>query len=73
MIRAVSAIDTPGPLDEQARVLLERVLAQKPVVIGIVFQSANSSDMLTLPAADMVERGIADWMQDNFPRKGEDE
>lgn len=74
MIRVVDGkSDAPGPLDEQARAMLERILAHKPFAIGIIYESAASSDFMTLPPGDMMERGIADWIGDNFPRKPDDE
>lgn len=65
MIRIVKQDgDTPevGPIDREARALLERVLAQKPLAIGIVWESADTTDFQVVPSIDCVRRGLAEML-----------
>lgn len=47
-----------GPLDDEARALLERILALRPLALCIVYETAVMRDFDCLPKLELIENGL---------------
>ena len=61
MIRVVGGKEDegPGPIDQEARELLERVLLKRPLVLGIVWEAGSNVDFVCVPPLESVAYGLA--------------
>ena len=48
----------PGPIDAEARTLLDRVLEHKPLTVGIVWQNATSAGFWVYPPIPALYKGL---------------
>lgn len=60
-LRVVSdGSDGTGPLDAEARALLERILALKPLALVIVYETPVMCDFDCLPNLEILQNGVAE-------------
>lgn len=59
-LRVVGTEGDPGPLDAEARALLERILTLRPLALVILYETPNMRDFDCLPNLEILQNGIAE-------------
>jgi hypothetical protein len=65
-LRPVAATDS-GPIDAEARAMMERVLARRPLAIMVIYETAKTIDFDLHPRLELLRDGFATWAAESLP------